>query len=91
MTTPTETLSIVRKIAVRAVNLYDEHNIEIDRLQVTMAVLTCHERVCKLRLAALAEAPDFDFVHDIGGLLRHLDPIGYKLDDCFLPRFADLS
>jgi hypothetical protein len=37
---------------------------------------------------ALAKADDFNFIHDVAGIVRHLDRSTGKLVDCFVPRFA---
>lgn len=39
-------------------------------------------------LDALAQADDFNFIHDVAGVCRHLDRTTGKLTDCFIPRFA---
>jgi hypothetical protein len=39
-------------------------------------------------LDALAKADDFNFIHDVAGIVRHLDRATGRLTDCFVPRFA---
>jgi hypothetical protein len=46
----------------------------------------CHSNGCPLDLAKLLRAPDFDFVHDVAGIFRHIDRSTGKIQDCFLPR-----
>ena len=46
--------------------------------------------ICPLRLSDLLEADDENFVHDIAGIERHLNRRTFKMEDCFLPRFADV-
>ena len=39
-------------------------------------------------MEALASADEFNFIHDVVGIVRHLDRDTGKLMDCFIPRFA---
>lgn len=39
-------------------------------------------------LDALAEADEFNFVHDVAGIVRHMDRTTGQLTDCFVPRYA---
>lgn len=41
-----------------------------------------------LRLAEFANADNFNFGHDVAGILGHLNRQTGELEDCFLPRFA---
>lgn len=76
----------VAKIAKRA------HELSKGRyslLDAQMDVTACHLNGCPLLLAELAEAADnFDFIHDVFGIRRHLDRETGELTDCFLPRYA---
>lgn len=38
--------------------------------------------------ARLIKADDFNFMHDLGGISRHLDRDTGRLGDCFVPRFT---
>lgn len=53
----------------------------------TMDISVVHHRT-PLRLRELADAGDFNFAHDIGGIGRHLNRQTGDLEDCFVPRFA---
>jgi hypothetical protein len=81
-------LAVIRKIADRAVALYDAHNISVQWFNVVIDIGTCHARVQKLRLSDLLMADDFNFIHDVAGINRHLDRDAKKLTDCFSPRFS---
>lgn len=75
----------VLAIATRAEALFKRP--EVTQAIVYMAVRMVHQRR-GLRLQELVEADDFNFAHDVGGILQHLDfPTG-ELQDCFVPRFA---
>ena len=56
-------------------------------LDHTMDISVVHAHT-PLRLAELADAGEFDFAHDIGGIGRHLNRETGELEDCFVPRFA---
>ena len=77
----------IRRIARRAQALFAKHGIKRSRLEFRMEITYAHED-CGLRLEELLGAPDFDFIHDVGGIARHLDHETLKLGGCFLPRFA---
>ena len=40
------------------------------------------------RLADLRDTDDFNFTHDLDGILSHLNRKTGLLEHCFLPRFA---
>lgn len=81
-------MALIAKIADRAVNLYAQNDIRVDRMDVLLDVATCHFDAQKLRLDDLLAADDVNFAHDIGGLSRHLDRDTRKLMNCFSPRFS---
>lgn len=89
MTVKTEIeLAVVGKIADRAVNMYAQHDVRVDRTDVLLDILTVHKRIQPLRLDDLLAADDLNFAHDVGGINRHLDRENYALSDCFSPRFS---
>ena len=53
-----------------------------------MDIEATHCNGCSLDLDKLLNFPEFDFYHDIYGIIRHLDRQTGKLMDCFLPRCA---
>jgi hypothetical protein len=58
------------------------------RLNLVMDLTATHANGCPMDFNKLLTAPDFDFVHDITGIQRHIDRETGKLGNCFLPRFA---
>lgn len=52
---------------------------------VRQTIACCHRGPCALDLDALLAADDFNFCHDVFGILRHFN--GRKLTGCFDPRF----
>jgi len=87
-TLPSSDHDTIGKIAQRAVFLYAQHDICVDRLTVLLDVTTCHSQGQPLRLDDLLGADDFNFMHDIGGINRHLDRKTGQLLDGFRPRFC---
>lgn len=81
-------LETIGKIADRAVSLYDQHNIKVERINVLMDVMAVHKKIRPLRLDDLLAADDFNFIHDIAGINKHLDRDNYALMDHFSPRFS---
>ena len=78
---------IIQQIAVRANKLPwgpDRPTL----MQIMMDITGCHCNGCPLRLAALLEADDFNFAHDVGGIMRHINRETGDLMHCFLPRYA---
>ena len=83
-TATAEEREIIGKIVERA-----EKRIGIDnRLSLLMDIEATHTNNYPLRLTDLLNAPDFDFVHDITGILFYMDRETGKLTGCFVPRFA---
>ncbi len=81
-------LVTIGKIAARAVDLYAHHEVRVEKRDVLMDISACHFGPQKLRLDDLLAADDFNFMHDVGGINRHLDRERGVLTDCFSPRFS---
>lgn len=77
----------VRLIIDRADKLAKKTGGEIDRLSLEMDLSAVHARN-PLRLEELAEADDFNFAHDIYGIMRRLDRSTGELVNNFEPRFS---
>lgn len=58
-----------------------------DGLEAMMDISAVHN-ICPLNLSALLLAKSFDFVHDVGGIHRHLNRITGELMNGFVPRYA---
>lgn len=59
-----------------------------DRLKVTMDLTACHSNAVPLDLARLLKASDADILHDVVGIMNHIDRSTGKLLDHFRPRYA---
>lgn len=57
-------------------------------IDTAMCITACHLNGCRLDLAKLLEADEFNFLHDVGGIVRHIDRETGKLRHHFLPRCA---
>ena len=73
-------------------------DIELDQLGAALVLQAAHTESVPLRLEEMLEAARADdspyfpsVVHDIGGLMRHFNPLTRELEDCFLPRFAQME
>ncbi|WP_418450163.1 hypothetical protein [Alistipes sp.] len=61
---------------------------DVNCTTLSMDLAATHNHACRLRLADLLAADDFDFIHDIRGIYRHLNRSSITLEHCFLPRFS---
>ena len=59
-----------------------------DKLSMIMDIDATNEN-CPLKLQELLEAEDFDFYHDLIGIGNNLNRKTKKLENCFLPRYAE--
>ena len=84
----TAEMTLIGKIADRAVMLYAKHDVRVERLDTFLDVAAVHQKIQPLRLADLLAADDLNFIHDITGIDRHLDRDNYRLNDGFSPRFS---
>lgn len=63
--------------------------VTVDRLSLMMDLEACHCNACPLDLVSLHEtARDYDLVHDVAGIARHLNRETAELEDFFRPRYA---
>ena len=79
---------LIIKIRDRYFDLLKKEDIYVARVSVEMDITACHLNGCPLRLKDLLEADDFNFVHDVAGIMGRMDRKTGKLTRCFLPRFA---
>jgi hypothetical protein len=81
--TSREDMEVINKLVDRALEL----GVQRDRLDLTMDLSASHEN-CPLQLEELLKTENFDFLHDVYGIIRHLDRQTGDLKDCFVPRYA---
>lgn len=83
-TTTREETDLIAAICQRAESLGWER----DRMGTVMDLAACHANGCPLDFQRMSEADNFNLMHDVAGIARHIDRTTGKLTDCFLPRFA---
>lgn len=81
-------MDLIGAIVSRAMSLPWPKDREPSPTNIMMDVLAVHTHGRPLLLVDFATADDFDFVHDIVGIRRHLDRETGQLDEHFVPRFS---
>ncbi len=79
---------IIKAIAARAVELHAKAGRTAEFQNVQMDISALHNNGTPLRLKELLESDDFNFMHEIIGINRHISHTTGKLDGFFLPRFT---
>lgn len=83
-------MRVIEQIIDRYEPIYEEAaGNRLDRLTLMMDLCVTHNN-CPLKLQELLDGANADFVHDIAGIQRHINRRTGQLEDCFLPRYADL-
>lgn len=59
---------------------------KVDMISVEMDVTATHCNGCKLDLIKFLSFDDFNLMHDVIGIMNHIDRTTGKLTKCFLPR-----
>lgn len=86
--TTKEEAQLISKIADRADAMFKDAGADQSKMDTVMDLSACIANGCPLKLAELLAADDFNFAHDVGGIRRHINRTTGKLENCFLPRFA---
>jgi hypothetical protein len=58
------------------------------KVDLEMDLRATNANGCRLDFQKMLDASPFDFVHDIYGIVRHLNRITGQLEHCFVPRCA---
>jgi hypothetical protein len=85
--TPQE-FDLINKIVQRALDVGHRMGRPLNRQNVTMDITAVHKNGNPLRLAGLLGAKEFDFTHDVFGILRHINRKTGQLENCFSPRYS---
>ena len=80
--TSTREMNLISLIVKRAYKLW---KIE-DTLSLNMDITATHCNGTPLDLSKLLAADEFNFGHDIFGIMNHINRDNGQLEDCFLPR-----
>jgi hypothetical protein len=75
---------LISKIAERVLNMGIFPGLK--KTDLMMDITACHCNGNPLDLEKLLAADDFNFLHDVGGIRRHLNRTTGKLLECFSPR-----
>lgn len=78
-------LDLIKKIVER---FGKQSSINYSVIDMVMDLDACHSNGCPLDFQKLLEAPDFDFIHDVLGIRRHINHRTGEIENCFLPRCA---
>ncbi|MCK1479288.1 hypothetical protein IVB27_32260 [Bradyrhizobium sp. 197] len=78
----------MRAIARRARDLYLEHRVDRSVMDIDMDLAATHCNGNPLRLDDLLKADDFNLLHDVSGIAKHLNRETGKLEGFFSPRFS---
>lgn len=84
----TEEFDLITKITERAIALSP---FPLNTLELMMDITACHLNGMPLQLEELLQADESDFVHDLGGIRKHIDRTTGKMTGCFMPRYAKLE
>lgn len=84
-------MTLVLKIVARSASLLNLESLGSSRQSLAMDLCACHLNGCPLNFKRLLEFPEFDFLHDAAGIIRHMDRSTGKVTDCFLPRSAKVQ
>ena len=82
-------MDLILLIAQRYESICNELNIEPDARWTTMMDMEKAAQSLELDVDALRRLWEFDnsdFIHDIGGIKRHIDRLTGEIGGCFLPR-----
>lgn len=67
---------------------FEEFDIPYVRTEFRMDITAVHCNGCPLNLQKLLDFDDFNFLHDVYGISRHVNRETGELKDSFLPRCA---
>ena len=76
--------ALIEKAAKRAVKLLN--CVQVNRLGIEMDLTATHVNGCELDLEKLLTFDDYNFAHDVVGIVKHIDRNTGELLNCFLPR-----
>ena len=85
-----EEYELIHRIASRAYDILtgmDGINLRLPKFKIITDLDICHEHR-PLDLAGLLDARPGDLLHDVTGIVAHLDQDTGQLRDCFVPRYA---
>lgn len=80
---------LIRRLVKKAQGVYLKLGLDApDTIELSMDLTATHANGCPLDLPKMLTFDDFNLMHDVGGIRRHLDRKTGKLGGFFLPRAA---
>lgn len=70
---------------VKRAKKFDE---KIDVVSLQMDIVATHNHIQPLRLEEWLNSDDFNFLHDVAGIMNHLNRETVELERCWYPRFS---
>lgn len=77
------------ELITKIVNRACEGHKVIIKIDLSMDIVATHCNGTKLDLEKFFAFDDFNFYHDIFGIMRYINRTTGKLDNCFLPRCSE--
>jgi len=88
ITTSSKDRELIEKIVNRADNLFSSHGNSIKKINIWLSIEAVHCNGCILNLRGLLGADEFNFLHDVCGIIQNVNQTTGKLENCFVPRYA---
>lgn len=82
--TTKEDAGLIEKISDRFLQKFPEHS----KIDLMMDITATCNNGCPLDLEKLLSADDFNFFHDVSGIVRHINRDNGRLGRGFLPRYC---
>jgi len=76
-------LDLALECALRAHGLFPETSINVYWMDISAAHINS-----PLRLRDLLESDEFNFIHDVLGINKHINRKTGRMNDCFFPRYS---
>ena len=83
---PKHDAKLIIQIVVRACSLLNLESHGSSRLDLSMDLTACHANGNPIDLGKLLSADNFNFTHDVLGIIHHIDRNTGGLKDFFSPR-----
>jgi len=88
--TSKEDMILILKIAQRANQIAEQYGPPYDVMTADLDITNAHAN-CPLKLEEMLNADNGNFCHDVFGIRANINRATGQLENCFLPRFADLE
>ena len=85
----TNEMNLINRIVLRAME--ENPKASLDYTHTQMDLVAVHLNAVPLDLKKMLKASPFDLAHDVFGIARHLNRENGHLEDCFLPRCAQVQ